>query len=153
EWYVGGRSSVGKGPFAHAPRPHPRRAPGMARAAFFSSQVHSSRKGAKAARRASVILLLGGLLVMQEQTGIGQTKDTESPPRHVEIKTVAPSDSWPALQAVLSELLARLKVSVRFSTVPGVETRQIMTERSDDPPSVARVWIDMRDSGRVTLYL
>jgi len=100
-----------------------------------------------------VILLVAGLLVMQEQTGIGQANDTESPPRHVEIKMVAPSDSWPALHAVLSELLARLKVSVRFSTVPSVETRQIMTERSDDPPSVARVWIDMRDSGRVTLYL
>jgi len=66
---------------------------------------------------------------------------------------VAPGDTWPALETVLSELLARLQVSVRFSTVPGVEARQIVSERSEDPPSVARVWIDMRDSGKVTLYL
>jgi hypothetical protein len=89
---------------------------------------------------------------MRERHAAAQT-DTETPPRHVEIKLVAPGDSWPALETVLSELLARQQVSVRFSTVAGVDARQIMSERSDDPPSVARVWIDMREAGKVTLYL
>src|SRR5204863_4530285 len=81
------------------------------------------------------------------------TNEGEAPPRHVEIKLVAPSESWPALETVLSELLARLQVSVRFATIASVDARQIMSERSDDPPSVARVWIDMHEPNRVTLYL
>jgi hypothetical protein len=90
---------------------------------------------------------------MRQRFAAAETNDSETPPRHVEIKMVAPGDAWPALETVLSELLARLQVSVRFSTVPGVDARQIMNEKSDDPPSVARVWIDMRDNGKVTLYL
>jgi hypothetical protein len=90
---------------------------------------------------------------MRQRISAAETNDSETPPRHVEIKLVAPGDTWPALETVLSELLARLQVSVRFSTVASVDARQIMSEKSDDPPSVARVWIDMRDSGKVTLYL
>ncbi len=100
-----------------------------------------------------MILLLGALLAMQERTGAAQNNEGAFLPRHVEIKMVAPNESWPALQTVLSELLARLQVSVRFVNVATVDARQIMSERSDDPPSVARVWIDMRDAGRVTVYL
>jgi hypothetical protein len=90
---------------------------------------------------------------MRQPLAAAETNDSETPPRHVEIKMVAPGDSWPALETVLSELLAREQVTVRFTTVPAVDARQIMTEHSDDPPSVTRVWIDMRDSGQVTLYL
>jgi hypothetical protein len=100
-----------------------------------------------------VILLLGLFLTMRARTGTAQSNEGAVLPRHVEIKMVAPNESWPALQTVLSELLARLQVSVRFANVANVDARQIMGERSDDPPSVARVWIDMRDAGRVTLYL
>jgi hypothetical protein len=90
---------------------------------------------------------------MRQRFAAAQTNDTEAPPRHVEIKMVAPGESWPALETVLSELLARLQVSVRFSTIGSVDARQIMSERSEDPPSAARVWIDMHEAGRVTLYL
>jgi hypothetical protein len=100
-----------------------------------------------------VILLFGVLLVMRQRVSAAQTNDPEAPPRHVEIKLVAPGESWPALETVLSELLARLQVSVRFSTIASVDARQILNERSEDPPSVARVWIDMREPGKVTLYL
>jgi hypothetical protein len=100
-----------------------------------------------------LILLSFALLVMTERTGKAEPNAVATPPRHVEIKSVAPSENWPALEAVLTELLARLQVSVRFSVVPTVDPRQIMSERSDDPPSVARVWIDMHDPNRVTLYL
>jgi hypothetical protein len=100
-----------------------------------------------------VILLFGVLLVMKQRPSAAQTNSSEEPPRHVEIKMVAPDDTWPALETVLSELLARLQVGVRFSTIPSIDARQIMTERSEDPPSVARVWIDMREQGRVTLFL
>jgi hypothetical protein len=99
------------------------------------------------------VILLFGVLAMQARTSVAEINDGAPLPRHVEIKMVAPSESWPALQAVLSELLTRLQVSVRFASIPSVEARQIMNERSDDPPSVARVWIDMRDPTRVTLYL
>jgi hypothetical protein len=90
---------------------------------------------------------------MAERTGIAGPNVVEAPPRHVEIKSVSPNENWPALEAVLAELLARLQVSVRFSVVPTVDPRQIMSEPSEDPPSVARVWIDMHDPKRVTLYL
>src|SRR5258706_2465951 len=69
------------------------------------------------------------------------------------MRMVARGESWLALETVLSELVARLQVSVCFSTIASVDARQIMSERSEDPPSVARVWIDMREAGRVTLYL
>src|SRR5439155_20029305 len=45
------------------------------------------------------------------------------------------------------------QVSVRFATIASVDARQIMNDGADDPPSVARLWIDMREPGRVTLYL
>jgi hypothetical protein len=77
----------------------------------------------------------------------------EAPPRHVEIKMVAPNENWPALQAVLSELLSRQQVTVRFASIASVDAHQILNEHSNDPPAVARVWIDLRDPNRVTLYL
>lgn len=54
---------------------------------------------------------------------------------------------------MLGELLARLEVSVRFMRVPNVDTRQILVERANESAAVARAWIDLRDSSRVTLFL
>jgi hypothetical protein len=71
----------------------------------------------------------------------------------VEIKMVTANESWPALQAVLSELLSRLQVTVHYANIASVDAHQILNEHSNDPPSVARIWIDMRDPTRVTLYL
>src|SRR6185295_11578383 len=97
EWYLGGRSSLGQSPGAPAPRPRPRRAPGMARAPYLSSQHDSRRKGTKAARRASLIVLfVGVLLAMSEGSGAAAELADEAPPRHVEVKMVAPNESWPA---------------------------------------------------------
>jgi hypothetical protein len=90
---------------------------------------------------------------MSEGSGAAAELANEAPPRHVEVKMVAPNESWPALQAVLSELLSRLQVTVHYGSVASVNAHQILNEHSDDPPSVARIWIDMRDPSRVTLFL
>jgi hypothetical protein len=79
--------------------------------------------------------------------------DDELPPRHAEVTFVAASDDVQGLEIVLGELLARLEVSVRFMRVPTVDTRQILVEHANDPPAVARAWIDLRDPSRVTLFL
>src|SRR4051794_15777432 len=126
----------------------------MARAAYLSSGFDSRRKGTKAARRASLIVfLLGVVLAMSERSGRAAELADEAPPRHVEIKMVAANESWPALQAVLSELLSRLQVTVHYTSIASVDAHQILNEHSEDAPSVARIWIDMRDPTRVTLYL
>jgi hypothetical protein len=78
--------------------------------------------------------------------------EAEAPPRHVEVKLVASSDDG-GLEASLGELLGRLQVSVHFARLASVDTRQIMADHDADPPAVARVWVDLRDPGRVTLYL
>jgi hypothetical protein len=90
---------------------------------------------------------------MGEIRATAQGTDSETPPRHVEIKLVAPTEDGQGLEVVLGELLSRLQVSVRFSKMGSIDTRQILTERRDEPPAVARVWIDLRDTSRITLYL
>jgi hypothetical protein len=53
---------------------------------------------------------------------------------------------------VLSELLDRLQVTTRFSTVPDLETEEMWTHPGA-PSAIARAWIDLRERGQVTLYL
>ncbi|HEY3592869.1 MAG TPA: hypothetical protein VGL13_03305, partial [Polyangiaceae bacterium] len=77
----------------------------------------------------------------------------ETPPRHAEVTFIAPTDDVQGLEIVLGELLARLEVSVRFTRVPTVDTRQILVEHPSDAPAAARAWIDLRDASRVTLFL
>ena len=74
------------------------------------------------------------------------------PPRHVEVKLVAQSDDG-GLEAALGELLGRLQVSVHFARLGSIDTRQIMSDHDGETPAVARVWIDLREPSRVTLYL
>jgi hypothetical protein len=78
--------------------------------------------------------------------------DAEVPPRHVEVKLVASSDDG-GLEAALGELLGRLQVSVHFARIASIDTRQIMADHEGEAPAVARVWVDLREPSRVTLYL
>jgi len=57
-----------------------------------------------------------------------------------------------ALTAVLSELLDRLQVTTRFTTIPDLANEE-MWKHADAPAAVARAWIDLREPGQVTLYL
>ncbi len=93
------------------------------------------------------------LMTMREGRGTAQARQSDAVPRYVEIKMVSPGDAWPALEVVLSELLARLQVAARFSSVSTLEMRHIMGEHPGEPVAAARVWIDLRDPARVTLYL
>jgi hypothetical protein len=79
--------------------------------------------------------------------------DDELPPRHAEITFVSASDDFQGLQTVLADLLARLEVTVRFTRISTVDTRQILTEHANDPLAVAHAWIDLRETNRVTLFL
>lgn len=95
-------------------------------------------------------MLLAALLTTQRRA---RAADDEIAPRHAEVTFVAPTDDVQGLEIVLGELLARLEVSVRFMRVPNVDTRQILVEHATDVPAVARAWIDLRDSARVTMFL
>jgi hypothetical protein len=97
-----------------------------------------------------LILIVLGALFGTERTGRAQE---EIPPRHAEVTFVAPSEDVQGLEIVLGELLARLEVSVRFMRVSTIDTRQILVEHPGDAPAVARAWIDLRDTSRVTLFL
>jgi hypothetical protein len=57
-----------------------------------------------------------------------------------------------ALTAVISELLDRLQVTTRFTTIPDLANEE-MWKHADAPAAVARAWIDLREPGQVTLYL
>jgi hypothetical protein len=92
------------------------------------------------------------LLFPRERTAAAETPGGESPPRHVEIKMVARVEDH-ALKAVLSELLDRLQVTARFTTVPDLETEEMWMPHPGSPGAVARAWIDLRESGMATLYL
>jgi hypothetical protein len=92
------------------------------------------------------------LLCTRERTAMAEGPPGEGPPRHVEIKMVAKHEDR-ALMAVLSELLDRLQVTTRFSTVPDLEAEEMWTPHPGAPAAVARAWIDLRDGGQVTLYL
>jgi hypothetical protein len=81
-----------------------------------------------------------------------ESTEVEAPPRHVEVKLVSASDDG-GLEASLGELLGRLQVSVHFSRLATVDTHQIMADHEGEPAAVARVWVDLRDPTRVTLYL
>jgi hypothetical protein len=78
--------------------------------------------------------------------------EAEAPPRHVEVKLVESADDG-GIEAALGELLGRLQVTVHFSRLPSIDSHQIMAEHEGEPPAVARVWVDLRDPARVTLYL
>src|SRR6185436_11519130 len=99
----------------------------MAATPGLSSQLDSRRKGAKAARRASLIgLFMWVLFCTRERTALAEGPPGEAPPRHVEIKMVARQEDR-ALVAVLSELLDRLQVTTNYATVPDLETEEMWT--------------------------
>ena len=54
--------------------------------------------------------------------GRAEGSEAEVPPRHVEVKLVAQSDDG-GLEAALGELLGRLQVSVHFSRLGSIDTR------------------------------
>jgi len=81
------------------------------------------------------------------------SREDERVPRHVELRLITEERGPEPLETVLGELLARLQVTVRLTRLSSMEPRQILTEHPGDPEAVARVWIDLRDSGRVTVYL
>jgi hypothetical protein len=92
------------------------------------------------------------LLCTRERTALAEGPPGEGTPRRVEIKMVAKHEDR-ALMEVLSELLDRLQVTARFSTVPDLEAEEMWTPHPGAPAAVARAWIDLRDAGQVTLYL
>ena len=92
------------------------------------------------------------LLCARERTATAEGTPGEAPPRHVEIKMVAKHEDR-GLVTVLSELLDRLQVTTRFSTVPDLETEEMWSPQPRTPAAVARTWIDLRESGQVTIYL
>jgi hypothetical protein len=92
------------------------------------------------------------LLCTRERTAMAEGTAGDAPPRHVEVKMVASAEDR-ALKAVLTELLDRLQVTTRFSTVPDLETEEMWTPHPGTPAAVARAWIDLRERGIVTLYL
>src|SRR5690349_21389330 len=112
----------------------------MAATPGFSPQLDPRRKGAKAARRASLIgLLMLAVLCTRERTAFAEGPADEAPPRHVEIKMVAREEDR-SLVAVLSELLERLQVTTSFSTVPDLETEEMWTPHPGSPAAIARAW-------------
>jgi hypothetical protein len=92
------------------------------------------------------------LLCTRERSAMAEGNAADSLPRHVEIKMVAREEDG-ALKAVLSELLDRLQVTIRFSTVADLETEEMWTPHPGAPAAVARAWIDLREPGVATLYL
>jgi hypothetical protein len=105
------------------------------------------------------VLLLGlgvsgiGIMIAAPRTSHAAVRDEERAPRHVEVKLITGDRGAEPLERVLSELLARLQVTVHLARVQALEPRQILTEHPGDPDAVARVWIDLRDRTRVTVYL
>jgi hypothetical protein len=91
------------------------------------------------------------LFCSRERTAMADGPSGEAPPRHVEIKMVSREEDR-ALTAVLSELLDRLQVTTRFTTIPDLANEE-MWKHADAPAAVARAWIDLREPGQVTLYL
>jgi hypothetical protein len=95
---------------------------------------------------------MSALLCTRERTAMAEGNPTaEAPPRHVEIKLVAKEEDR-SLVAVVSELLDRLQVTSRFTTVPDLEAEE-MWNHEGARPAVARAWIDLREAKQVTLYL
>jgi hypothetical protein len=84
---------------------------------------------------------------------VAAARDEERAPRHVELRLITEEPGVVPLESVLTELLARLQVSVTMKRVPALEPRQILSEHPADPEAVARVWIDLRSPERVTVYL
>ena len=96
---------------------------------------------------------MSALLCARERTARAEGPSVEAPPpRHVEIKLVAPREDR-ELVAVLSELLDRLQVTTRFTTVPNLDTEEMWTPHPGEPSAIARAWIDLREPRQVTLYL
>jgi len=92
------------------------------------------------------------LVCTRERTAMADGPAGDAPPRHVEVKMVANNEDR-ALKEVMTELLDRLQVTTRFSTVPDLETEEMWMPHPGAPGAVARAWIDLREPGIVTLYL
>jgi hypothetical protein len=96
---------------------------------------------------------MGAFLAVQGRNVAAQTSDGDIAPRHVEIKLVSAGNAAGGLEGSLRELLTRLQVTVHFANAGSVDEHHILSPHPDEPPAVARVWIDLRAADHVTLYL
>ncbi len=97
--------------------------------------------------------MLFGAIGLFAQAAVAAARDEERAPRHVELKLITERQGPEPLERVLGELLGRLQVTIHLVRLQGVDVRQILSEHPNDPEAVARVWIDLRERTRVTVYL
>jgi hypothetical protein len=76
-----------------------------------------------------------------------------APPKLVSVTIAGEPQQTQQLQKVLSELLGRLGVSVTYTRSEDVQIAAALAPEVDAPPSLARVWVDLRNPKTGTVYI
>jgi hypothetical protein len=74
-------------------------------------------------------------------------------PREVELVIAADARGANELELVARELLGRLAVKVEVARVDAIDLREVASPPRSARPWLARVWVDLHDPSRATLYL
>jgi hypothetical protein len=71
----------------------------------------------------------------------------------VEIETAGPARQIEPLESVLRELIGHLRLTPHYSQAEGVDPRVVVIPAADARPALARVWIDLSQPARATVYV
>jgi hypothetical protein len=85
--------------------------------------------------------------------GAARAQTPAGPASVVEIVATGEPRTTEALDQLVRELVAPLRVELEWSNTPTIDPRQVLARRADDERVLVRAWVDLSDDSRAKIYV